>query len=81
MASKRRLRRKACESKVTHATNAAARAAAREMRRRRPSSGWIEPYACPFCGRWHIGHPPVAKRQSMAAKARSKGGRLLGITP
>jgi hypothetical protein len=59
MASKRRQRRqlsRECESKVRHATFEDAETAARNTHSY--SSVPPEPYRCPGCGFWHVGHAP-----------------------
>jgi hypothetical protein len=56
MASKRRLRRVACEGKVPYETEKDAWTAANSAHRR--TGDWIAPYRCQFCHRFHIGHPP-----------------------
>jgi hypothetical protein len=55
MASKRRLRRKACDGKIRHSTEAAAM---RHYARLRYGIGEsnVKVYHCGFCGGWHIGH-------------------------
>jgi hypothetical protein len=62
MASKRRLRRRSCESKITYPTETAAAAAARSI-----GSGWYQ------CGtHWHVGRSSKRQRQSYAAKAANR---------
>src|SRR4051794_14946555 len=57
LSSKRRRRRSACEGKRKYLTSADATAAAAVLTK---SSGQkVVPYRCPFCRRWHIGHPPI----------------------
>jgi hypothetical protein len=58
MASKRRLRRKACTGKRMHATFADAQEAAVRTR------GRVQPYRCPHCNQWHVGHEPRAQRHA-----------------
>lgn len=58
MASKRRLRRKRCERKVRHETQAIAIAEAMRLRRRHGLSERISAYGCQYCGGWHVGHLP-----------------------
>jgi lipopolysaccharide biosynthesis regulator YciM len=50
MASKRRIRRKACGSKVKYSTDNLAKRAAYLTQ--------MHAYKCPFCKQWHIGHRP-----------------------
>jgi hypothetical protein len=46
---------RACASKQQHPSWASARKAATRAKR----DGWdhMEPYRCPGCGRYHVGHP------------------------
>lgn len=62
MASKRRLRRKACEGKHQYATLADAIQAAR--RRSAISGQWIIGYRCQWGHHFHIGHPSRKSRLS-----------------
>lgn len=66
MASKRRLRRKQCTGKVGHPDEASAyhvisaiywkeRALTKTVGLPR-SVCPLQPYRCPHCGKWHIGH-------------------------
>jgi rubrerythrin len=59
MSSRRRLRRRACQGKVQHATREAAHVEIRRIARTkwayRPG---LQAYRCPFCGHFHVGHPP-----------------------
>lgn len=71
MASKRHLRRKQCLNKAAHATQDDALIAARKAGRR--TGDRIMPYHCPFCHRYHIGHPP--RRVLQAIRARLEGKR------
>lgn len=78
MASKRRLRRRACGTKRKFATQALA---SDEIRRRirvtkGEMGGRLAPYHCEFCGQYHIGHPPAAVRQSMADRRANQTHRL-----
>lgn len=54
MASKRHVRRKACEGKIRHPTLEQAEAMARNG---------TSPYRCSFCGGFHCGHIPGFKEQ------------------
>lgn len=58
MASKRRLRRKECSSKVRHADVPAAQAAIRALNRNKGYQGLLNTYHCRFCGGVHVGHAP-----------------------
>ena len=58
MASKRHLRRKACEGKIRYSSVADAQPHIEELYRRRKAHGTIHAYKCPFCGGFHVGHPP-----------------------
>lgn len=71
MASKRRLRRKACTGKVRYETAQAAQHAATAACRR--AHAWIVAYGCRFCGGHHIGHPPKNVRQSIKARRERNG--------
>lgn len=62
MSSKRAIRRKACKGKVRHADQAAAHGALRALNQDKGYQGPMNPYRCPFCGGWHIGHSPGASR-------------------
>jgi hypothetical protein len=57
VASKRRLRRKACGDKQRHADQAAA---VKHIIQLKNSVRWngnpIRSYRCTFCGGWHVGH-------------------------
>ncbi len=57
MASKRHVRRKACEAKRWYATESEARQAAARMRAKKAET--LEAYRCPLGGtnHWHVGHP------------------------
>lgn len=65
MASKRRLRRKACGKKVRYLTQDAAMSALRGMTRDHGGRGYMTPYRCQFCGGFHFGHPPKKVRQAL----------------
>lgn len=72
MASRRRLRKKAerakCRGKRAHETLLAAQIVITRMKRRDEAAkkdptavvlfrpGWLTPYKCPLCGKWHVGH-------------------------
>ncbi len=66
MASKRHLRKRACESKIKHVSQATASSHAMKL-------GFeYRAYKCPHCSGWHVGRPDRKKRQSLAAKKRNK---------
>ena len=65
MASKRGLRRKACKGKQAFANEAEAKQALWHLRQRK-DTGWMTPYKCRFCHRFHYGHPPKAARQALS---------------
>lgn len=54
-ASKRRVRRHACERKKPHATKHDAETAASWMRANF-FADQLNVYQCQFCGHWHVGH-------------------------
>lgn len=58
MASKRRLRRKACTGKIRHADALAAFAHIRALFRSKGYQGHLNAYRCGFCGGYHVGHAP-----------------------
>jgi hypothetical protein len=66
MASKRRQRRKSCEGKAKHATEAAA-----VIQIQRSGERGLNPYKCKHCSGWHVGHPPAHVRQGMAARRQA----------
>lgn len=66
MASKRRLRRNACEGKRNYATQADAVAASESLRRRTGERTNV--YRCQFCSGWHHGHLPQIARRAMKAR-------------
>lgn len=68
MASKRRLRRKACEGKVRYKSSKSAHNEA--MRRSRMTGHRLNSYRCEFCGGHHIGHMPYKIKQRIAASRR-----------
>jgi hypothetical protein len=60
MASKRRIRRKACEGKRQHETRPEANFHKMMLINNHladPGSLWV--YRCDFCKKWHVGHPPA----------------------
>lgn len=58
MASKRRLRRKACQGKVRYTCAADAQWAMRGLHFGKGWQGYMQVYLCPFCKGYHYGHPP-----------------------
>jgi hypothetical protein len=62
MASKRRLRRRSCKSKVRHIDQTAAVAHARHLGFQHRA------YKCKFCGGWHVGRPNKKIKQSAEAR-------------
>jgi hypothetical protein len=60
MASKRRIRRRACKRKVRYPAHDAAQAAIRAQNLR----GRM-PYPCRWCGGWHVGRPTAGKRKAI----------------
>mgnify|MGYP001617140279 FL=1 len=56
MASKRRLRRRACEGKLRYVSHAQAHAAISAQTWK--WTAHMSAYPCPHCGRYHIGHTP-----------------------
>lgn len=57
MSSKRRIRRKACEGKQRHDTQAAAHVHVVSLWRKDQSK--MRSYHCQFCKGWHVGHKPT----------------------
>ena len=55
MSSKRRLRRKQCETKIKHESRSNAFSALRSLLKR-DNKWFMTVYKCKFCGKWHIGH-------------------------
>ena len=71
MTSKRRLRRRSCESKVQHLSEASAVRAAKAVRAKNQGVPmWA--YKCPHCGKWHIGTPSSRKLQASRAKQEDR---------
>lgn len=56
MASKRHLRRKACEGKRRHPSVREAQHAVQVLYQRHVVDGEVQAYQCPFCGGYHVGH-------------------------
>lgn len=70
MASKRHLRRRACENKRQYDKPSAIQTAKHIRATKRE---WMNAYQCPYGDHWHLGHPvrgaKVAIRQRMAEMA------------
>ena len=65
MASKRAIRRRACEGKRRYATQ---KAAGDALSKHRKGIGWMIAYHCKFCHQFHLGHPPRKVREAIAAR-------------
>ena len=67
MSSKRRIRRKSCDGKRQHDTQAAAIGHKMHLiTYGTTNTGELWVYRCEFCNKWHVGHPPaelVAKQR------------------
>lgn len=77
MASKRRLRRKACGHKVRHPDKAGAHGALRRIKRKKGvvATEGLGVYHCPYCGGWHLGHRiGMGGSELLAAMRKSRGG-------
>lgn len=70
MASKRHIRRKACENKRSYPTLADAINASIGLRKR--TGDKTTAYRCPFCGQYHHGHTTSRTKQAMRVK-RERG--------
>lgn len=69
VSSKRRLRYRACRSKVRHATEAEAFASIVHLKRKGHYDGEpLNVYRCRFCNGFHFGHTPREVRQAMAER-------------
>ncbi len=66
MASKRHMRRKACEHKRSYPTLDAAIGASISLRKRTGSRTGA--YRCPFCGQYHHGHTASRTKQAMRVR-------------
>lgn len=65
MASKRRLRRNGCDTKVRFDSKPKARLASyRALQRTGTAIGY---YKCQFCGGWHIGHTGATRLRKRAS--------------
>lgn len=67
MASKRRIRRKACDGKKKHASLGAAIGFNKRFK-----GGGMNAYHCRFCGCYHVGHTPRSIRKAMRRKLLEK---------
>lgn len=56
MASKRRLRRKACDGKTKHISSRDAMDAIHSLKRSGKYNTRMNVYKCKFCKKYHIGH-------------------------
>jgi hypothetical protein len=65
LSSKRHIRRKACGSKVRHATHAAAVKHIRSLKTLTPMNA----YKCEFCHGFHVGHKPGASAVNQGRRA------------
>lgn len=63
MASKRRLRRQACEGKQRFSTNEAA--AIHSSHVYHVAGKRLHPYRCQFCNEFHLGHMPSGVRTAI----------------
>lgn len=63
MASKRRLRRRSCEIKYTHANQTEAWREVGRLRHVIDADGVWRAYRCRFCGQWHVGRPKARQLQ------------------
>ena len=70
MASKRRIRRRACTGKVQHTKDSAFNAA---LSLRKRTSERVDAYPCEFGDHWHVGHRPKKVQQSISARRKAAG--------
>ena len=52
-----------CMGKVQYPTREKAQSAAKTLKKKTQRFRGVEPYQCPFCQFFHLGHPPGMKRQ------------------
>ncbi len=71
MASKRRQRRRGCQSKVKFDTQQEAEQAAHHMRRRYLGESF-NVYRCKLCGHWKVGHTPRQVKQAITTRRNQK---------
>jgi hypothetical protein len=72
LASKRRIRRKACEGKIHYTSLEAAKEACIRMNNSKKES--CHPYKCQFGPHYHVGHAPDKVKQIIAARQVEKRG-------
>lgn len=72
MSAKNARRKRRCAKKITYASIDAAMGHVRSLR---DKGDRIHAYRCPFCGGFHVGHPPAKVRQSIRAKRKAKESR------
>jgi hypothetical protein len=65
MSSKRRLRRKSCESKIRHPDKTSAILHLKALQRK--TDDWLVVYHCKFCKGWHVGHPTHKRKLNIIA--------------
>jgi len=63
VASKRRIRKRSCASKVRHETAAEAGGHIRDLRKRDKDGPHRQIYKCRFCGGYHVGRENRSQRQ------------------
>lgn len=73
MASRRRERRRSCESKVAHATYAIAAREAARLRWAHHGGTWVA-YRCRWCKLYHVGRQSARARQAMRARRTAAAG-------
>jgi hypothetical protein len=66
VASKRRLRQKACVGKIQYATFDEAMVVCIRVRRQLQEN--VHPYRCPFGQHFHTGHQPYRVKQAIAIR-------------
>jgi hypothetical protein len=64
MSSKRNIRRKACDGKEKFDTHDEAYKKAKHIQYKY-NTGFMAPYECQFCKKWHFGHPPKNIRNAI----------------
>lgn len=70
MASKRRLRRRSCESKNRYTNQQAVLDSLGKLRRLGRVDSRVTAYPCKFCGGYHLGHRTI---RAIRAQALDKG--------
>lgn len=76
MSSKRKKRRRSCESKIRHKDENAAYAALRNTVKGDVFYVHLSAYRCKFCGGWHIGRMSKRQRQSRRDRIRAAHGAM-----